>query len=45
MSWFTAPIANVNSRLVMVANAATGALKVLGTAGHKPVTELFELAV
>jgi hypothetical protein len=44
MSWFTAPIANVNSRLVMVANAATGALKVLGTAGRKPVTELFELA-
>ncbi len=45
MSWFTAPIANANSRLVMVANAATSALKVLGTAGHKPVTELFELAV
>jgi hypothetical protein len=42
-SWFTAPIANVNSRLAMVANAASGLLNVLGTAGAEPVTEVFEL--
>lgn len=40
-SWFSAPIANVNSRLVMIANAATGLLKVMGTAGAEPVTEIF----
>jgi hypothetical protein len=44
LSWFTPPIANVNSRLVMAANAATGALMVMGTAGAAPVTEVFELA-
>jgi hypothetical protein len=44
LSWFTAPIANVNSRLVMEANAATGALKVMGTNGREPVTDLFDLA-
>lgn len=44
LSWFSAPIANVNSRLVMVANAATGALTVLGTNGADPVTEVFTLA-
>ncbi|GAA0552959.1 hypothetical protein FHS83_001554 [Rhizomicrobium palustre] len=41
LSWFEAPIANVNSRLVMIANAATGMLKVMGTAGTTPVTEVF----
>ncbi len=44
LSWFAAPIANANSRLVMQANAATGALTVMGTAGAEPVTEVFELA-
>lgn len=39
--WFRAPIANLNSRLVMIANAATGMLKVMGTAGTEPVTEVF----
>ena len=43
MSWFTPPIANVNSRLVMIANAASGMLKVMGTAGAEPVTEIFAL--
>ena len=40
-AWFTPPIANGNSRLVVLANAATGMLKVLGTAGTEPVTEVF----
>ena len=44
-SWFTAPIASVNSRLAMLANAASGLLNVLGTAGAEPVTEVFELPV
>lgn len=43
-SWFTPPIANVNSRLVMSANAATGQLRVMGTEGAAPVTEIFELS-
>jgi hypothetical protein len=43
LSWFTPPIANVNSRLVMQANAATGALSVMGTNGATPVTEIFDL--
>lgn len=42
-SWFTPPIANVNSRLVMSANAASGALKVMGTDGTTAVTEIFDL--
>jgi hypothetical protein len=41
--WFVPPIANVNSRLVMTANAATGTLKVLGTDGMDPATEVFDL--
>jgi hypothetical protein len=45
LSWFTPPIANVNSRLVLTANAAKGSLMVMGTAGAKPVTELFRLPV
>jgi len=43
LSWFEAPIANVNSRLVLMANAATGVLKVMGTAGSQPVTQVFAL--
>lgn len=43
-SWFTPPIANMNSRLALIANAATGELKVLGTAGHTPVTQMFDRA-
>ena len=42
-SWFTPPIANMNSRLAMNANAAAGTLSVLGTAGAEPVTEIFDL--
>jgi len=42
-SWFAPPIANVNSRLVMAANAAKSTLSVQGTAGENPVTEIFEL--
>jgi len=42
-SWLTPPIANVNCRLAMVANAAARRLEVLGTAGCEPVTEIFEL--
>jgi hypothetical protein len=42
--WFAAPIANINSRLAMTANAATGALSVLGTEGVVPVTEIFRFA-
>jgi hypothetical protein len=41
-SWFTPPIANKNARLAMVANAATGELKLIGTDGARPVTEVFE---
>jgi hypothetical protein len=44
LSWFHPPIANVNSRLVLAANAATGTLTVMGTHGAAPVTEIFELA-
>jgi hypothetical protein len=42
--WFTPPIANINSRLVVNANPATGELSVLGTAGIRPVTEVFSLS-
>jgi hypothetical protein len=44
LSWFHPPIANSNSRLVLAANAATGALTVVGTHGAAPVTEAFTLA-
>ena len=43
--WFTPPIANVNSRLALTANAANGTLMVMGTAGERPVTEIFRLPV
>lgn len=42
-SWFVPPIANRNSRLAMVANAAARSLSVMGTAGVEPVTEPFHL--
>lgn len=42
-SWFTPPIANVNSRLAMTACAASGLLKVMGTDGVVPTTEVFDL--
>jgi len=42
-SWFTPPIANVNARLVMMANAATRTLEAFGTDGAEPVTEVFQL--
>jgi len=41
--WLAPPIANVNSRLAISANAATGMLKVLGLNGTAPVTEIFDL--
>lgn len=43
-TWFSAPIANINSRLVLQANAATGHLSVMGTEGVNPVTEIFRYA-
>lgn len=42
-SWFNAPIANENSRLVFEANAALPSLDLMGTAGARPVTEVFRL--
>jgi hypothetical protein len=42
-SWFTPPIANANSRLAMIANAAASSLLVLGTLGAEPATEVFDL--
>ena len=45
LSWFTPPIANVNSRLVLTANAAKGTLMVMVTAGITPVTEIHRLPV
>ncbi len=41
--WFKKPIANSHTRLVMMADAAAGKLSVMGTAGEKPVTEVFRL--
>lgn len=43
-SWFAAPIANINSRLVLTANAAADDLSVMGVEGTKPVTEIFRFA-
>lgn len=45
LSWFTPPIANVNSRLALTANATKGSLIVMGTVGPTPVTEIFHLPV
>ncbi len=40
-SWSVPPIANVNSRLALTANAATGSLMVMGTEGATAVSEIF----
>jgi hypothetical protein len=45
LSWFMAPIANVNSRLALTANAVKGSLMVMGTAGATPATAIFRLPV
>lgn len=42
-AWFVPPIANINTRLAMTANPATGALSAMGTAGVCPVTEPFRV--
>jgi hypothetical protein len=42
-SWFTAPIANLNSRLVFNTAARTGTLGLMGTRGSAPTTEPFYL--
>ena len=42
-SWFKPPIANGNSCLAFNANAATGALALMGTDGAQPVTQVFRL--
>lgn len=44
LSWFVPPIANVNSRLVFNADAASGALTLMGTHGTRAVTETFRLS-
>jgi len=44
-AWFKPPIANVNSRLAFHANAASGVLALMGTAGAAPATEIFRLGV
>ena len=42
-SWFAPPIANVNSRLALMADARGPSLSVMGVAGTEPVTEIFRL--
>ncbi len=42
-SWFAPPIANLNSRLAMTAQARGPSLAVMGVAGTEPVTEIFHL--
>jgi hypothetical protein len=42
-AWFKSPIANKNSRLAFSADAAAGTLRLIGTAGPKPVTAEFRL--
>jgi hypothetical protein len=43
-TWFSDPIANINSRLAMTANPSTGEISVFGTEGVAPVTEVFRFA-
>ena len=43
-SWFKAPIANINSRLVFTASARAGALRLIGTRGAQPTTNVFRLS-
>lgn len=42
-AWFTAPIANQNSRVAFAARPRAGRLSLVGTAGVRPVTEIFRL--
>jgi len=42
-AWFRPPIANDNSRLVLEATPATGALALMGTNGSEPVTSIFRV--
>jgi hypothetical protein len=42
-AWFQPPVANENSRVAFVADAATGKLELMGTNGASPVTEVFRL--
>ena len=42
-AWFTPPIANPKSRLALTANAASGTFSLIGLAGVKRVTEVFQL--
>ncbi|MEQ1790214.1 MAG: carcinine hydrolase/isopenicillin-N N-acyltransferase family protein, partial [Rickettsiales bacterium] len=41
--WFQYPVANYLTRLVVITNATTTSLKVMGTNAEKPVTEVFKL--
>jgi hypothetical protein len=41
--WFTAPIANINSRLAFSAAARDGSLALMGTRGSQPTTEILRL--
>ncbi|MGB8602495.1 MAG: hypothetical protein WCD42_09900 [Rhizomicrobium sp.] len=41
--WFTAPIANANSRVAFAARPHGGRLSLMGTDGASPVTEVFRL--
>ncbi len=42
-AWFAPPIANAHSRLAFTANAASGALALMGTDGAEPSTQIFRL--
>jgi hypothetical protein len=42
-AWFVAPVANSHSRLALMADAAKGTLRVMGTYGAQPVTTVFSL--
>jgi len=42
-SWFSPPIANINSRLAMIADASGPSLSVMGVDAANPVTEIFRL--
>ena len=42
-AWFKPPLANVNSRLAFQADAATGRMALIGTAGSEPATRAFRV--
>ncbi|TAL34889.1 MAG: hypothetical protein EPN97_07870 [Alphaproteobacteria bacterium] len=42
-TWFKEPIANPNTRLVFVGDAAAGTLSVMGTDGAKPATKILKI--